>query len=274
VDARNIAESPADIHGDEHVDKEKVRRAFLAIRNARGDNGSPDLYIADPKRNALFIAKCRQLGLKASEYVLNKTLLNARKNKLLTGLESVRTSIDYEDIAFACEFAATELKYKIGVSIDDIVCDPGIAEQYDSIAAKLSPGHEPFCYRWAILSIRKASGRRVDWKRSYKMPTFERTFRLISDSLSQLPGEGGAYILYENAGNRALYARATKQLRHAVDLHRQSNFLDAIYDKFWQPKLDDFVITFAEIPEKGMLKPIERKIIEDRRPLFNVPRAA
>ena len=72
-------------------------------------------------RNALFIAECRQMGLKASEYFLNKTLLNARKNKLLTGLHSVKTSINYEDFAFACQFAATELKYKIGVSIDDIV---------------------------------------------------------------------------------------------------------------------------------------------------------
>ncbi len=273
LDARSIAESPSDIHGNERVDKEKVKKAFLAVRNARDDRGSSDLYIADPNRNALFIAKCRQMGLKASEYVLNKTLLNARKNRLLAGLHSVRTSVDYEDFAFACEFAATELKYKTGVSIDDIVCDPNIAEQYDSIAAKLSPGHKPFEYRWAILSIRK-SGRSVDWKPSYTMPKFERTFRLVSDPLNELPSDGGAYILYENARKRALYARATKKLRHAVDLHRQSKFMDAIFDKFWEPKLEDFLITFAEISEKAMLKPVERKIIEVERPLFNIPRAA
>src|SRR5438552_7978503 len=149
------------------------------------------------------------MGLKVSDYALNKTLLNARKNKVLTGLHSVKTSIDYEEFAFACEFAATELKYKIGVSIDDIVCDPVVAEQFDAIAAKLSPGHTSFEYRWAILSIRK-SGRSVDWKDSYKMPKFQHTFRLVGDPVDKLPINGGAYILYENARKRPLYARSTE----------------------------------------------------------------
>jgi hypothetical protein len=273
LDARAIVQAPAEIHGDEVVDKDRVKKAFLQVRTARGDRGSADLYIADPERNALFLAKCRHLGLKVSDYILNKTLLNARKNKLLTGLHSVKTSIDYEDFAFACEFAATELRYKIGVSIDDIVCDPIVAQQFDTIAAKLSPGHKSFEYRWAILSIRK-SGRNVDWKPMFKMPKFETTFRLASDPLEMLPSDGGAYILYENTKRRPLYARATERLRHAVDLHRHGNFMEAILDKFWEPKVDDFVISFAKIPVKAMLKPVERKIIEDEKPLFNVPRAA
>ena len=139
--------------------KTRCKEAFLQVRTARGDRGSADLYVADPKRNALFLAKCRQLELKVSDYILNKTLLNARKNKLLTGLHSVKTSIDYEDIAFACEFAATELRYKIGVSIDDIVCDPCIAQQFDTIAAKLSPGHKSFEY---------SGPRKLDHRLSYR----------------------------------------------------------------------------------------------------------
>jgi hypothetical protein len=273
LDLRGIVQAPAEIHGDEKVDKEKVKEAFLQIRNARGDRGSSDLYIAEQERNSLFLGKCRQLGLKVSDYILNKTLLNARKNKLLTGLGSIRTSIDYEDIAFACEFAATELKYKLGVSIDDIVCDPLLSAQFDEIATKLSPGHTSFEYRWAILSIRK-SGRSVDWKDSYKMPRFEGVFKLANDPLDKIPADCGAYILYENSKSRPLYARSTQRLRHAIDLHRQSKFIDAILDKFWQPNPNDFLIKFAQIPTKMMLKPVERKIIEDEKPLFNVPRVA
>lgn len=273
LDTRSIVQSPAEIHGDETVDKEKVKKAFLEVRDARGDKGSPDLYIADPERNALFLAKCRQLGLKVSEYILNKTLLNARKSRLLTGLKSERTSIKYfEDIEFACEFAASELRYKLGVSIDDIICDPAVALQFDAIAAKLSPGHTSLEYRWAILSIRKKNS---IWKPSYNMPKFEHTFRLVGDAVEKLPIDGGAYILYEDAHKRrALYARSTQHLRDAIDLHRDSRFMDAILDKFWEPNVDDFVISFAEIPEKKMLDPVERKIIENEKPLFNVPRAA
>ena len=273
LDVRSIVQSPAEIHGDEIVDREKVKKAFLQVRTARDDRGSSDLYIADPIRNALFLAKCRRLGLKVSDYILNKTLLNARKNRLLTGLHSVKTSIDYEDFAFACEFAATELKYKLGVSIDDIVCDPAVAQQFDAIAARLSPGHTSLDYRWAILSIRK-SGRSIDWKASYRMPKFRHTFKLVGGQLDKLPEDGAAYILYEKANGRSLYARSTERLRHAIEMHRHSRFLDAILDKFWEPKVDDFIVAFAEIPVRAMLKPVERKIIEDEKPLFNVPRAA
>lgn len=273
LDMRSFVESPADIYGDEKVDAKKVARAFLDVRTKKGDRGSADLYIAEPQRNALFLKRCHELSLNASAYTLNKTLMNARKNGHLPKLGSVKTSIDYEDFAFACEFAATELKYKIGVSIDDIICDPNLAIQFDTIASKLSPDHTSFEYRWAILSIRK-SGRDVKWKPEEKMPKLTEHFKLASDSLNKLPVDEGAYLLIEKSNNRPLYARATERLRHAVELHRQSRFLDAILDKFWEPDPNDFLISFAKVPTKSMLRRVERRLIEEQKPLFNVPRAA
>lgn len=270
LDARALVISPSEIHYGEKVDLAKVKKAFLEVRNRHGDRRSPDYYVAEPSRNAEFIANCRQHGLGVSDYILNKSLLNARKNKLLPGLKSQRTPIDdYEDFAFACEFAATELKYKRGASIDDILCDPDLSMDYDSLARKLAPGHSVFDYRWAILSIRKASG-----KSDYKMPRFIENFKLVSDSLDAIPAGSGAYLLYEEKTKRPLYARASEHLRHSVELHRRQDFLNAVTDKFWEPKVDEFLISFAAIPTKAMLRPIERKIIEEQKPVFNVPRAA
>ena len=65
---RNFVESPAEIYSDESVDPKKVALAFLDIRTKRADRGSADLYIADPERNALFLAKCHQLKLNVSAY--------------------------------------------------------------------------------------------------------------------------------------------------------------------------------------------------------------
>src|SRR5262249_37236561 len=146
-DLLSSTESPAVLHRNEEVDVQRVIEAFHAVRNARGDRGSPDLYIADPERNALFLAKCREFGLTCSDYLLNKTLMYARKKSLLPKLKSVKTIIPYEEYAFACEFAATELKYKTGASIDDIICDPGLASRFDVIAGKLAPGFTSFRYR-------------------------------------------------------------------------------------------------------------------------------
>jgi site-specific DNA-methyltransferase (adenine-specific) len=214
---------------------------------------------------------CRELGIQASDYAINKRLMYARKLGHLRGLDSVRTRFNYEDYAFASEFAATELKYKTGASIDDILCDPDLASQFDAIAKKLAPGFTSLRYRWAILSIRKA-GRKAEWKPGYQMPELTGPFRLIRDRLEDLPAEGGIYLLSER--EKPLYARATRSIRHGVKLHRQPQALSAVKDIFWQPKLDDFVVTFAVLDSASLFRPVERKLIEEKRPVFNVPRVA
>jgi hypothetical protein len=272
-DLLGVTESPGILHRSEEVDVQKVIEAFHAVRNARDDRGSPDLYVADPERNAAFLAKCRELGLRCSDYLLNKTLMNARRNRLLRALHSVRTIVPYEDYAFACEFAATELKYKTGASIDDIICDPGLASRFDAIASKLAPGFTPFRYRWGILSIRKA-GRHAIWKPEYQMPEFTGRFRLVADPLEEMPDNRGVYLLYENAKQRPLYARSTEHLRHAIELHRTPQLVSAILDKFWKPNPENFLVSYSVLPTSKLLKPVEKRIVEEKKPIFNVPRAA
>jgi hypothetical protein len=271
-DTLKVKESPADLHRHEDVDVDKVIKAFHSVRSARGDWGSADLYVADPERNAEFLAKCRKLGLRCSDYLLNKTLMNARKKGLLPALKSQRTSYPYEDYAFACEFAATELKYKTGASIDDILCDPILAKSFDEIASKLAPGYSSFRYRWGILSIRKA-GRHAEWKPDYQMPEFKNWFKLASDPIDKVPDDKGVYLLHEHGKKKPLYARSTEHLRHAVEQHRRPELLSVILDKFWVPDPDKFLVSYAIVPVRKLLKPLERKIIEERKPVFNVPRS-
>ncbi len=272
-DTLAVTESPDILHRNEEVDFQKVIEAFHAVRNERGDRGSPDLYVADPERNAQFIAKCRELGLQCSDYLINKRLMNARKDGLLPGLRSAKTrSGNYEDYAFACEFAATELKYKIGASIDDIICDPGVSARFDSIVRKLAPRHTSFEYRWAILSIRKA-GRKAKWKSEDRLPGLTGQFRLVADPIDAIPDERGLYLLSEN-GKKPLYARSTEHLRHAIGIHRMPEFTSAILDKLWKPNPESFLVNYAVLPTGRSLKAFEKKLIEERKPIFNVPRKA
>jgi site-specific DNA-methyltransferase (adenine-specific) len=273
-DALGVTESPATLHRGEDVDVEQVVEAFHAVRNARGDRGSPELYVADPERNALFLAKCREMGTRASDYTINKALWHARKKNYLKGLRSARTSFDYDDYAFASEFAATELRYKTGASIDDVLCEPQLASRFDAIASSLAPGYSPLHYRWAVLSIRKVERPKHRWKPEYRMPELTGQFRLVKDPLDGLPDEQGVYLLYETGKHKPLYARSTEHLRHAVEIHRGPKLLSAILEKFWRSDLENFVVCYAVLPTRELLKPVETKIVEEKKPVFNVPRAA
>jgi len=62
---------------------------------------------------------------------------------------------------------------------------------------------------------------------------------------------------------RTIYATAEKRLRP---------LLSVILDKFWVPDPDKFLVSYAVVPVRKLLKPLERKIIEERKPVFNVPR--
>lgn len=267
----HVEKSPARLHQGARANTKLVEKAFHAVRNARKDRGSPDLYVADPVRNAEFLAECRKLGVIESPYVINKTLFYMRKTNLLKGLNSKRTSIDYEECAFASEFAATELRYETGSAIDDILCEPSLALRFDAIARRLAPGHSSFEYRWAGLSIRK-SGRHGELKHGYQMPPLTATFRLVSDPIDSVPDAFGVYLLSE--GTKPLYARAMEHLRHGIELHRRPETLEALSSEFWQPEPERFIVSYAILPEKKLLRPVEHQLIEEKKPIFNIPRRA
>src|SRR5581483_6205281 len=127
-------------------------------------------------------------------------------------------------------------------------------------------------YRWAILSIRKA-GRHHKLESSFKMPKFTAGFRLTKDPLEKIPERSGVYLLYDN--RRLLYTRATEQLRHGIELHRDPATVTAIADKLWTPNFDNFFVDFAAIAKPNtVLQAIERKLVEERHPVFNIPRSA
>jgi site-specific DNA-methyltransferase (adenine-specific) len=257
----------------EAVNVAEVAEAFKAVRDARKDRGSPELYIADPDLNAAFLKICRDRGIAAGPDAVNKALLHARKSGRLSGLNSTRTSIDYDDFAFACEFAATELRCRTGASVDDILCDPALASEFDSIAARIAPGRKPFEYRWAALSIRKAAGRKGKEPAKFKMPAFTKGFKLLADPIAKVPDQPGVYLLSEQG--KALYAQSTGNLRREVEFHRDPKVIAAVTAKLWILRPEHFVVDFAAVKgSPALLQAVERKVLQDRHPAFNVPRSA
>lgn len=270
LELRTKSVSPSEVHGDAEADTDRVITAFYDVRS---DRGSPDLYVADPDRNRQFLKRCRDLGEQASDYVINKALLNARKANLLKGLNSQRTTFDHSEYVFASECAATELRYRTGASVDDIICDPELAAEFDAIAERISPGFPSLRYRWALLSVRKAgNSRTAKWKPEYEMPKLEPPVPLFADVKSAFPEERGVYILLEKS--RTLYVHGAKQLCEEIDRHRQVDFRRIFAECLWEPNLDNLFVSYAAIAERELVRPVEYRLIEERKPLFNIVSAA
>lgn len=270
LDLRSKPVAPTELHRNLEVDTDKVIQAFYDVRD---DQRSPDLYVADPSRNRRFLDRCRELGEHASEYAINKTLLNARKANLLKNLKSKPTRFVHERYVFASEFAATELRYRTGASIDDIICDPALAAEFDAIAIKIAPGFTPLQYRWAMLSVRKAGkSKEAKWEPKYEMPRLEDPFPLLSRHFPTLPDERGVYLLLEKS--RTLYVHGTRDISRGIELHRQVDFRGVFAECLWDPDPDELLVTFATVPEARLMRPVELRLICERKPLFNIVNAA
>ena len=82
-------------------------------------------------------------------------LRKAGKLKLPTRKRTEFSWSDYDEFLFASEIAWSEMKGH--GTLDDILCDPDLANQFDEIARSLAPGFTSLQYRWGALTLRKKS---------------------------------------------------------------------------------------------------------------------
>ena len=104
-----------------------------------------------------------------------------------------------------------------GLALDDILCRPSVAAEFDRIAARFAPGHTPFEYRWAALAIRKRATKSKElaikrfqgWLKK-KLPTAMPLARCSEDQYQQ----PGVYVLDD--GKNPLYVGETLNLRDRI----------------------------------------------------------
>jgi site-specific DNA-methyltransferase (adenine-specific) len=191
---------------------DKIKLAFLDVRN----DLAPDVIIADPHLNKLFIKACQARGLSDSVSSLNIALLNARRNSHLTGLpKSKRTIVRNQDeYIFASEMAVRFLERRDQVSLDAILCDPKRAKEFDKIAMKLAPGFSSFEYRWAALGLRKRRRLRPEMLVRVVKPKSMNQSSVKDLVINDIPPLSGLYVFY--ISNCALYVGETENLRKRI----------------------------------------------------------
>lgn len=213
---------PAAVRRSEAIDQHAaVIAAFLDVRQGR----SPDYVVCEPGLNAAFVAAARDRGAVADAAALNRMLLGARKTGVLSDHP---TTAEYRmpkaltPYAFVAEWAARHLqrqellRHDEPPSLDDILCDPNLAAQFDELASRIKPGIKPLDIRWAALGFRKTARKAA----APGSVAVEPTDRVDAGSgIKQLPEKPGLYLIV--AGQQVLYANYTRDLRDQLTRHAE-----------------------------------------------------
>jgi hypothetical protein len=248
--------------------RERVREAFLAMRAGN----SPDVIVADPHLNEAFLQECRSRGLDQPPALLNQCLLNLRKTGALRGLSSRRASVrNQEDFRFASEVAIRFLERRDQQSLDQILCDPGMAAEFDRIAAEIASGFSPFQYRWAALNLRKRRKLQPELLGKVVPPEAVVTCKARDLRPDQIPVRAGLYLFIQPG--RVLYVGECQNLRKRISKHLDHSDNKGLAHWLWERGVTDLQIEYhvlaAGVPTR-VRKALEAELIRSRDPLFNV----
>jgi len=247
----------------------EIREAFLTVC----EGYSADRVVADPVLNERFLNVCRQRGLTGSAAELNTHLLNARKSRWLAGLpRAKKTSFADEDqYRFASEVAARFLEHHRGVSVDQVICNPAIVAEFDTLAAGIAPGYTSLQYRWAALNLRKSRRLRPETI-SHVVPSSSSDLGAIEDlDVNRIPATQGVYIFYSTTAT--LYVGETTNLCKRISKHLDHSDNKGLAHWFWENGFSKVHLEIRVLPERTPRRvraALERELIVSRKPVFNI----
>lgn len=202
---------------------------------------SADRVIADPALNSRFADACRRIGLVGDTRTWNILLFRMRKAGELAEIQTTQhTTVSWEDcdgyffaseIALQCLLADGKAE-----SLDEILCDPNLAVEFDVIAGRFAPGLTSLQYRWAALKLRKQA--KTARSRGSVLVAPSRLGETITiDELLAGPvsDQPGVYVVSgERSGNLYvgealnLQARLTSQFGHSEARNAWASFSDSL----------------------------------------------
>lgn len=249
-------------------DRETVRRAFHQAR----EGWSPDRVVADPDLNRRFEEECRRLGFTGHVRDCNRILLNSRRSGQLPGLRSRKTSFpEQDDYEFASEIAIRFLERRDGVTLDDVICDPVLAAEFDELAARIAPEYTPLQYRWAALSLRKNRRLQPEPIARAIRPVSVMQQRADQIDLVNVPATQGLYIFF--AGSECLYVGEAQCLRSRLKKHLDHSDNRGLARWLWEHGDDAVYVEWQVLPAATPARArraMECELIRSRRPVFNV----
>lgn len=251
-----------------------MKETLVAALDATGQGFSADRVVADPTLNTAFLRECARLGVVSPPAELNRALLNLRKGGLLAGRKSKRTTFaDEGDYRFAAEMAVRFLERRDGASLDEVICDPQRASEFDQLAAQIAPGYASLQYRWAALNVRKSSRLKPELLAKIARPIAVLSYRVEEIDPRRLPATQGLYLFFTKSA--ALYAGESENLRKRIEKHLDHSDNKGLAKWLWthgKERLHLEIQVLASGTSTQVRRALELELIRSRSPEFNIKR--
>lgn len=160
-----------------------------------------------------------------------------------------------------------------GVTLDDILCDPELAGEFDRLAATICPGFTPLQYRWTALNLRKAKRLRPEILARVAAPDLVVAKAVKELSLDAIPKAQGLYIFFTRS--ECLYVGEAENLRNRLGKHLDHSDNKGLARWMWDQGTEELFLelqTLAADTTQKVRRALETELIRSRRPLFNVQR--
>jgi site-specific DNA-methyltransferase (adenine-specific) len=197
---------------------DEIEAAVIEAFAETSEGYSADYLLCQPEVGKAFVQACRAKSIPGDPRIWNTFLLRIRKSGKLPGSTKLGTRLStaqMDPYSDASEAAMKLIGIDYGMTLDEMLCTPHAAEEFDRLAAMLAPGYSPLEYRWAAISLRKrattkrlrqvAVDQRERWQQQ-SMPSLEG----IEDCLSSEYECPGVYVV---SGDEPLYVGETRNLR-------------------------------------------------------------
>jgi hypothetical protein len=260
-----------------------VVRAFEDVR----DGASTDALLWNRELAESFYKRCRELGLNAPDSLLGRRLITVRKNISRYEKHGITISPTTKNephasvvsqYAHVIEFVLVRMRYRYGVSIDDILLDRKLGDMFDKQVSSLAPGVPAMDLRLGALDIRKSRNYRKNDRVKLDSMDVDVIERALTEPLSLAKMEPrsvpeGPGLLEIREPNRYLYISRNDCLRPAVEQFRSGKAFDLVANGFWTPDLERITVQFVRGTKVGgfAISLWERRLIRDREPVFNWP---
>lgn len=227
-----IKSAPTTLRGKQRKQPfdQETEEAVIAAYQRVGRGFPADYLLCDKDLNAEFVAECRKRCNGGNAYLWNHFLLHLRKNKRLpraTQRPGRITSKQMDAYGFASEVAWRLLAIDYRRTLDDILCSPEFAAEFDRLAAEFGPKDivvTALDYRRAAQSIRKRSKEARDTGAKQFSKWFRKNRRIPRDDIDKCLTPSfevpGVFVLCSDS--YGIYAGESENIRVRVQQIREN----------------------------------------------------
>jgi DNA modification methylase len=223
---------PTKIESELNAEAQGIIESF-----AKSNRGfSVDRLVADPILNSDFQDHCNQLSVPGSPAERNRFLFRLRKSGRLAraGVFANKPTefnwLQMDSFLHASEIAWRLIGESYSASLDEILCDPRLAAEFDRQAAKLAPDFTPLEFRWGALKLRKQAA-----KAKNTLPDVTQLLKQTATPLNEFDksrwaDSEGVYAI-QQAGSKSslVFVGETQSLRQGLASILDAGVLDHWY---------------------------------------------